>query len=310
MSTEKKVSATKIAQRWCLAKWIVSLIAASGCSGPSGGGNASGAFSCEITSGPARGCNEYTWTGGAYETATWSQACTQSGGSAGNSCPRSGAVGGCEHTSRSGAITIITTNWFYMGQAAAYQSACELSGGTFVAGEGGGASDGGGGGGLIPKPGPPYGGIHKDPGLTTHGQCPDNSPALEPNDSPAQSVDLVGSSLTPVPDTSPGKVTALAICPKGSGDLDYLKVDTSLLSASPLTLMAEIFYDVSYGDLDVAILDEAGKLVSFDSSALSNGCTSARLDPGVYYVLVAGAGSDVNRYDLQVRTFSGSRSCP
>jgi hypothetical protein len=183
-------------------------------------------------------------------------------------------------------------------------------------GGGGGGDGGGGGGGTIPKTGAPYTGTKNDPGLAMLSQCPDNTPQLEPNDTGTAAVDLTNGSLKPTPDTSPGKLTMLSICPKGNRpdtgkhDVDYFKVDTSALSSSQLTLMAEIFYDISYGDLDVAIFDEDGNLKSADGSAITNGCTAASLAPGVYYVVVAGAGNtDVNRYDMRVRTFSMSRSC-
>jgi len=181
----------------------------------------------------------------------------------------------------------------------------------------GGGGDGGGGDNLIPKTGAPYTGSHNDPGLVDVKSCPDNTPQLEPNDSASTAVDLTTGSLSPKPDTSPGKLTMLSICPKGNRpdtmrhDVDYFKIDTSMLSQSQLTLMAEIFYDISYGDLDVAIFDSDGKLKSADGTAVTNGCTAATLQPGVYYVVIAGAGDvDVNRYDMRVRTFSMSRSCP
>jgi hypothetical protein len=166
----------------------------------------------------------------------------------------------------------------------------------------------------ITKTGPPYTGSHTDPGLTDASQCPDAN--LEPNDGP----DPTGHplSFTPVPDQVTPKIVKLAICPNGPNplvaggqhDQDWFKIDftTGLVQS---TLMAEVFYDISMGDLDVAILDKNGNLLSVDGTAVTNACVSAFVTNSVYYVVVTGANNvDVNRYDILIRAFSTPKTCP
>jgi hypothetical protein len=149
--------------------------------------------------------------------------------------------------------------------------------------------------------------------------CPDKD--LEPNDSPGQA----RTSPALVLDMLPAKVNNLAICPTGPRpetgmhDVDFYVVDTTGLSTSSLTLMAEIFYDVSYGDLDVGIFDSTLTRLNFDGSAVSDGCTAATIpapdmtNPGKnkFYVLVVGANSrDVNSYELRITAHSMDKQCP
>ena len=173
------------------------------------------------------------------------------------------------------------------------------------------ASVGSAGAGLIPKTGAPYTGNHNDPMLNDVSMCPDAS--LEPNDSDKTSVPAP----TPTPDTATPKITKMSICPMGARpetgqhDVDYFKIDTTTFGSSQLTVMAEIFYDISYGDLDVGVFDASGRLLSADGSAITNGCTAASVGPGVYYIVVAGANNtDSNRYDIRIRTFTMPRQCP
>jgi len=172
---------------------------------------------------------------------------------------------------------------------------------------------------LIPKTGAPYGGTHNDPGLTSLDKCPDYSvdphASLEPNDDQAHAVDLA--SNPPVPDMPTPKLIHLAICPNGPNpatgnhDVDFYKVDTSGFGHPSLSMMAEIFYDISYGDLDVGIFDSTGRLLAGDGSSVTNGCAAAQVGSGVYYVAVVGANNiDVNRYDIRIRTFTASHPCP
>jgi hypothetical protein len=165
--------------------------------------------------------------------------------------------------------------------------------------------------GLIPKTGAPYTGLRNDPGLADVMSCPDTG--LEPNDGDKSPV----SAPAPTPDTATPKVTKMSICPKGNRpdtgahDIDYFKVDTTTFTPATLTLMAEVFYDITYGDLDVGIFDSTGRLMSSDGSSTTNGCTAASITQGIYYVVVVGANNmDVNRYDLRIRSFSMSRTCP
>jgi hypothetical protein len=168
--------------------------------------------------------------------------------------------------------------------------------------------------GLIPKTGASYSGPHNDPMLSSVDACSDKE--LEPNDSPAQAIPT-SPSATPTPDTPTPKITHMAICPSGprpdtgNHDVDYFMVDTTQFSQSSLTIMAEIFYDVTYGDLDVGIFDSTGRLLAADGTAVTNGCVAASIGSGIYYVVVAGANNmDSNRYDIRIRTFSMPHQCP
>lgn len=170
-------------------------------------------------------------------------------------------------------------------------------------------TDTGGGGGIdiIPKTGS-YNGIKNDPRLTSATECPDSR--LEPNDE-------IGSALAapdPLPDSMVPKIVMMSVCPTGKKDVDWFVVDLTDRAKFPqttLSMLAQVFYDVSYGDLDVGIFDDTGRLLASDGSAVSNGCASFSVNPGVkYYVAVVGANNtDVNRYDLHIRTFSASRTC-
>jgi hypothetical protein len=165
---------------------------------------------------------------------------------------------------------------------------------------------------MIPKSGAPYSGPHTDPMLDDASACPDAN--LEPNDGP----DPNGHPLafTPMPDQQTAKIIKLAICPTGNNpltgkhDVDFFKVDNST-GPSSLTLMAEAFYDISKGDLDIGIYDAQLNPLSVDGTAVTNGCTSAAITNQVYYVVVAGANNvDVNTYELLIRSFSMPKTCP
>ena len=75
--------------------------------------------------------------------------------------------------------------------------------------------------------------------------------------------------------------------------------------------MAEVFYDITYGDLDVAVLDAGGTVLGSDGTAVANACATAPVSgAGTYFVVVVGANDvDVNRYDLRVRTFTKITTC-
>jgi hypothetical protein len=169
---------------------------------------------------------------------------------------------------------------------------------------------GDGGASLIPKMGAPYSGVHQDrTDLNTASMCPDSD--LEPNDGPDKARMVMTAVDMPV-----AKLIKLAICPKGPNpatgmhDVDYFKVDTTGAGSSTLTVMAEVTYDISYGDLDVGVFDSTGRLLSSDGTAVSNACTTASIGQGVYYVVVAGANNmDINSYELRIRTFSMPKQC-
>lgn len=163
----------------------------------------------------------------------------------------------------------------------------------------------------IAKSGPGYTGQHTDPGLDTTADCPDES--LEPNDG-ATLPDGKPVLVMAPPDTLTAKLTKMAICPKGLNpatkrhDVDYYRVD---VGGGAATVMAELFYDITYGDVDVGIFDAGGTLLGSDGTEVSNGCATAPVGgAGTYFVVVVGANDvDVNRYDLRVRTFSKITSC-
>jgi hypothetical protein len=72
-----------------------------------------------------------------------------------------------------------------------------------------------------------------------------------------------------------------------------------------------VFYDISFGDLDIGILDEQGNVLSEDGTAVANGCAVAAIGNGVYYVVVTGANNvDSNRYELLIRSFTTPQTCP
>ena len=157
--------------------------------------------------------------------------------------------------------------------------------------------------------------------LNTAADCPDAQPpasSLEPNDGPSSSVNVP----MLVPDAPTAKIIKLAICPTGpapwSGkhDVDFFRVDNSTGPAS-LTLMAQAFYDISYGDLDIGIYDGNMNQLVVDGTAVTNACAAASItnqtptSSGIYYVVVAGANNvDVNKYELLIRTFAKSMPCP
>jgi hypothetical protein len=159
-----------------------------------------------------------------------------------------------------------------------------------------------------------YSGDHQDPGLGDQSMCPDNS--LEPNDGPDENNCAVA--IQAPPDVMTSKLTHMAICPRGvtqatgAHDVDYFRVDTSGASdGGALTLKADIFYDIKYGDLDVGIFDSNGRLLAADGSAMTDGCAAASVSAGVYYVVVVGAGAtDTNNYDIRIRTYSTPVICP
>lgn len=165
-------------------------------------------------------------------------------------------------------------------------------------------------GGLIPKS-TIYSGPHTDPMLSTPDVCPDAS--LEPNDSPATALDAP----TPTPDQPTAKITKMAICPTGPNpatgqhDVDYFKVDTTTLTSGTLNMRVDVFYDITFGDLDVGIFDQNGMYLGGDGTAVSNACATAGVQAGVYYVVVVGAQNmDTNKYDIRIRTYTTPQQCP
>jgi hypothetical protein len=163
----------------------------------------------------------------------------------------------------------------------------------------------------IDKTGAAWMGQHIDPGLATTADCPDES--LEPNDGPTLP-DGKPVLVMATPDAMTAKLTKMAICPKGNRpttqrhDVDYFRIDVGPTVA---TIMAEVFYDITYGDLDVGIFDAGGTLLGSDGSALPNACATGPVaSPGTFFVVVVGANDlDVNNYDVRIRTFSKVTAC-
>jgi hypothetical protein len=182
--------------------------------------------------------------------------------------------------------------------------------GCCVKSTGGGGTTGGAVMVNIPKTGTPYSGAMADPMLSNASDCPDAN--LEPNDGPTQAIGAPAL----VPDMPTAKIIKLAICPTGNNpltgnhDVDFFKVDNTL-GPSSLTLMAQAFYDISMGDLDLALYDSSMNLLSADGTSVTNACAAAAIMNGIYYVVVAGANNvGVNRYDLQIRSYTKPTTCP
>ena len=164
-------------------------------------------------------------------------------------------------------------------------------------------------GGLIPKQGTPYTGLHTDPGLNIpEMMCPDFS--LEPNDTQPTALEAPPA----LPDQPTPKVTKMAICPTGPSqftgnhDVDFFHLNVPQPSTN---LKVDLFYDITFGDLDVGVFDAGGNLIAYDGTAVTNGCVTKQVTQGDYYVAVVGANNvDVNRYDIRMATFSTAQTCP
>ncbi len=161
-----------------------------------------------------------------------------------------------------------------------------------------------------------YNGAKMNPKLDALTDCKDydTNPtmSLEPNDSTSTASPI---SFSVTPDQATPKLINLAICPMGinpkasAHDVDYYKVDLSTFSTVK-SLVANVTYQVTYGDVDIAILDSNGTQLGSDGTCVDNGCASAAVSSGIFYVLVVGANStDVNNYQLSIRSYSTSKGC-
>ncbi len=157
-----------------------------------------------------------------------------------------------------------------------------------------------------------YNGERMNPLLDTEASCPDysatTSESLEPNNTLPLATSL--SSMFTTPDRkNPAKLNKLAICPTGSKDVDFYQADLSSYG-NVQSLVASIDYQVAYGDLDIAIVGADGVILSYDGTAVDNGCTSSAVSAGVYFVAVVGADNvDVNNYTLHVITSTSAKGC-
>jgi hypothetical protein len=162
---------------------------------------------------------------------------------------------------------------------------------------------------TIPKEGPAFTGQKTPPAYGDLSSCPDSQ--IEPNDTFSTAL-----GFSPMPDQPTAKIIKLAICPSGNNplagahDVDWYKIDYSGESAT-YHLVAQIFYDIQLGDLDLAVYDGSGNRVTYDGTSVSNGCAAATLTPGVYYVVVVGANHvDVGPYEILLKTYSAPQACP
>jgi hypothetical protein len=106
------------------------VIVGAGCGGDSGASAA-----CTTGTGTGRSCLEYNASGGNLAS-TFDQikmACTQSGGTASNSCSHDGADGGCRMTQVQGGASVSVSFWYYNGMAANEMQACVNAGNTWIA---------------------------------------------------------------------------------------------------------------------------------------------------------------------------------
>lgn len=136
-----------------------------------------------------------------------------------------------------------------------------------------------------------YAGMHVDP-MLDGANCPDKD--VEPNDAYGRATPL----------SSDAPLANMAICP--SGDIDYFK-----LSTSGQYVRAQITYQVKYGDLDVAIVDANGMVVTADGTAKDNGCiaTNSPLTGDVYIGVVGAEGKDQGLYNVVATLSPTSIKC-
>jgi hypothetical protein len=99
--------------------------------GYAGSASAEG-FSCTMGSGEGRTCIDTTWTGANYQKAGGMHACSKKGGTPGNTCTRTGSIGGCKFAMSGQGQTITTTQWHYTGSPSAVMASCDSQGGRFV----------------------------------------------------------------------------------------------------------------------------------------------------------------------------------
>ncbi len=147
----------------------------------------------------------------------------------------------------------------------------------------------------------------------------------EPNDYPDQAIAVANPLPVDLPPTEMG--SSFQICPDksnpGQPDVDAYKFT---LTASS-NVVAQITYDVTYGDLDMAVFRSNGvnsqtglydvDLVMADVTPVSNACVQTILSPGDYFVLVYGAlegqplSVAMNNYQFRVFAVQSSGyTCP
>jgi hypothetical protein len=162
---------------------------------------------------------------------------------------------------------------------------------------------------LPPQPGV-YGGAQSSNGLTPQ-NCPSLYDAdLERNDSVATATDGFDDATTH---------DKLAICPVG--DLDFYSIHV----LGGHYLRVRVGYQIKFGDLDAAIVDDAGYLFSlastplYDSGSMSDGACVASIAPTSagqrVYLVVYGARNaagttDGNAYTFKVETSMSPLYCP
>lgn len=97
--------------------------------------NTTGHFSCDATS-MVTGthlCFDNQWEGGVYDSVSWKAMCTNDqGGTVGEKCDRTGAVGGCQTVTYVGGIVLTITTWYYSGREEDLKPSCSGSRGTWL----------------------------------------------------------------------------------------------------------------------------------------------------------------------------------
>lgn len=147
---------------------------------------------------------------------------------------------------------------------------------------------------------------------------------LEPNDLPATAISLSTPLMADPPPTQMG--SPYEICPDHTAptvpDVDVYKF--KLTSAAKV--IAEVKYQVMFGDLDVALFQMAKnpdtgadqpQRIQADLTATDNACIEANsLMPGTYYLVVRGTNTvsmpgvyTMNNYTLRVYTTSTGATC-
>lgn len=147
--------------------------------------------------------------------------------------------------------------------------------------------------------------------------------ALEPNDLPQSAISL----SNPLPVDPPATaMSSYEICADRSApnvpDVDVYRFKLS----SPAKVIAEVKYNVAFGDLDAALFllaknSDTGvdtpQRVLADLTAVSNACIEANnLMPGTYYLVIRGTTTpekpgvySLNNYSLRVYTTTTGATC-
>ncbi len=146
---------------------------------------------------------------------------------------------------------------------------------------------------TIPKVGL-YHGLRKNPQLTV-GNCPDRLAGIDPSETLAEAARNFDSGA---------QFDGLAACP--GGDVDVFAVELQPNEYAKVV----IHYQIAYGDLDVALYDADGTLLTQDADfTRDDSCVASSKPGGPIYAVVAAAPEDQNRYWFQVTRGPSQFSC-